>query len=203
MRLRRHRSELDELLLRLAGSIWLLRLQASDSSFSRRLLDYIGVSPWQLGWDRLWQAPCIYWCCFLHRTRSPYGPLIYVGETDCMPRRVQEHIIRLCAVNGATQQPFFDVVRNFGRNYTQTPLDVIKMNICEWLFVPLFSAPADPGDRKQLERDHIRSIGTLNPPCVYSVLQFLNKSVLNRRVCAGQRFFRTARPLMRLRKNCL
>jgi hypothetical protein len=166
MGLRRGRWDLEGLLLRLAGSIWLLRLQASHSAFSRRLLSLIGDGPWQLGWSRLWQAPCIYWCCFFHRTRSPYGPFIYVGETECMSRRVQEHITRLCAVYGSTQQPFFDVVRSFGKACPSNAPRQIKVNICEWLFVPLFAAPADVDGRKELERDHIRCVGTLNPPIV-------------------------------------
>jgi len=199
MGLRRGRWELEELLLRLAGSIWLLRLQASDSVFSRSLLHFIGDGPWQLGWDRLWHAPSIYWCCFFHRTRSPYGPLIYVGETEYMSRRVQEHITRLCAVHGCTQQPFFDVVRTYGKACSQDATRQIKVNICEWLFVPLFAAPSVIDDRKQLERDHIHCVGTLNPPIVYRVLSFLRSCGKSNRSILGQRFFRTARPLMRLR----
>ena len=106
-----------------------------------------------------------------------------------MQRRCNEHVVRLCAIHGVTQQPFFDFIR--GQN---TDPQTIKASICEWLFIPIMLVPHE--SRKCTERNVIQRVGTLNPPRIYSLLQ-KKKSFKT----SGVRNFEQQRPLKRLRKQ--
>lgn len=175
--------------MRTAGSLWLAMLSAKSCRCSNRLLKEIGLHPWENGWDLLWHNSVVYWIVPLIPVRTSLGPLVYVGETDDMQRRCNEHVVRLCAIHGVTQQPFFDFIR--GQN---TDPQTIKASICEWLFIPIMLVPHE--SRKCTERNVIQRVGTLNPPRIYSLLQ-KKKSFKT----SGVRIFEQQRPLKRLRKQ--
>ena len=105
----------------------------------------------------------------MRASSSKWGPLIYVGESDCTIRRCIEHLTRILRPQGVTQQPFFEIVRRGSRS-----LHVIRQLLCEWLFIPVQCAPLNTKMRKTAEREVIKCIGTLNPPLVYSILSSLS-----------------------------
>ena len=154
-----------ELLLRLGGSLWLGLLLSRYSRRDQYLLSIIGLDPWTLGWHHLWHGASLYWDVRTRMARSRFGPLIYVGESEFSARRIIEHISRILRPFGATQQPFFDVVR-----CSSSDVKLIRCCLSEWLFFPVQSAPACAKLRKTGERCMIKQVGTLNPPRVYHFL---------------------------------
>ena len=96
-----------------------LRLGPLCSRYSRRdawLLTVIGNDAWSVGWHRLWHGSSIYWAVRSRMACSRYGPSIYVGESCCTAPRICEHILRILRPQGATQQPFFAVLRRGSMN---------------------------------------------------------------------------------------
>ena len=177
------------LLLNLAGSLWLMLLQTVPSKRILRLLRLFGTDPWVFGWQRLEQAPCLYVIFPYPVQCSCHGPLFYVGETILFRRRMVEHFLRIIAHDGATQQPFYKVVR---RSCSQGPQLLAALSIL--MMVPVCAASADTGERLLAESALCHSIGTLNPPRVYSLLQKGKQRQL-----PGMRIFDSHRPLCRLR----
>lgn len=187
------RAEGLETIMRIAGSLWLAMLSARSCRRSTKLLQEIGPHPWESGWDLLWHNSVIYFITPLFPVHTFLGPLMYVGETDNMQRRCNEHVIRLCATHGATQQPFFDFIRG-----QHTHPQKIKAAICEWLFIPVMLVPQE--ERKCTERTVINRVGILNPPRVYSLMKGRKPSSAT----TGIALFEQRRPLKRLRKiSCL
>ena len=177
------------LLLNLAGSLWLMLLQTVPSKRILRLLRLFGTDPWVFGWQRLEQAPCLYVIFPYPVQCSCHGPLFYVGETILFRRRMVEHFLRIIAHDGATQQPFYKVVR---RNCSQGPQLLAALSFL--MMVPVCAASADTGERLMAESALCHSIGTLNPPRVYSLLPKGKQRQL-----PGMRIFDSHRPLCRLR----
>ena len=177
------------LLLNLAGSLWLMLLQTVPSKRILRLLRLFGTDPWVFGWQRLEQAPCLYVIFPYPVQCSCHGPLFYVGETILFRRRMVEHFLRIIAHDGATQQPLYKVVR---RSCSQGPQLLAALSIL--MMVPVCAASADTGERLLAESALCHSIGTLNPPRVYSSPQKGKQRQL-----PGMRIFDSHRPLCRLR----
>ena len=177
-----------ETIMRTAGSLWLASLSVRSCRRSRKLLNEIGLHPREHGWDLLCHNSVVYWVVQFFPDYTPLGPLIYVGETDHMQRRTHEHVIRICATQGNTQQPFFDFVRG-----PDTCPQKIKASLCEWLFIPTLLVPNEL--RKCTERSVIQRIGTLNPSRVYFLLH--RQRAFKR---PGVALFERNRPLKRLRR---
>ena len=95
----------------LSASVWLLKLHALNTRLSVHLLSVLGLERSEIVWDDFWYSSCIYVCVRGRPAMTSLGPLIYVGETDNMSQRFKEHLSRLLACFGSTQQPFFDVLR--------------------------------------------------------------------------------------------
>ncbi|CAE8636833.1 unnamed protein product [Polarella glacialis] len=164
-RLRTGRAESVEVLMRLAGSVWLQMLYARASRRSAFLLRQVGTDPWEKGWAELWRGPVLYWITHFLPGRYAQGPRIYVGEAVDMPRRASEYIIRILAPHGATQQPFFDIIRGGATDGLH-----LRANLCEWLLLPLRVAPFCAAARKFEERAWQKVVGSLNPPRIYALL---------------------------------
>lgn len=90
------------------------------------------------GWQRLEQAPCLYVIFPYPVQCSRHGPLFYIGETILFRRRMVEHFLRIIAHDGATQQPFYKVVR---RNCSQGPQLLAALSFL--MMVPVCAASAD------------------------------------------------------------
>ena len=178
-------------LIMLAGSLWLMFLQARSTRRSQLLLDLIGRDPWLLGWEALWQTPCVYLVFPFPVRTALHGLLFYVGETVCFRRRFLEHVLRLLDPAGFTQQPFYRYVRHGCESNEQ-----LLAALCFLMMVPVRSAPADRGARLVIEKSLTRVVGNLNPPHVYSLPPFTNPK--KRRVRA-LRIFEGTRPVRRLR----
>ena len=169
-------------------------LLARNSRKSKYLLEKFGNDVWKHGWHRLWHSSAMYWCTPTHPIFSKFGPLIYIGESDFPLRRVHEHLIRILRPGGATQQPFFEVIR---RGAVST--NRLRAALCVWLFLPCTLASSEAAARKALEREYILALGVLNPPCVYALPE-LRETCKDRRG-DHHRIFGTARPLKRLRQS--
>ena len=103
----------------------------------------------------------------LRRACSPWGELVYVGETECFERRFSEHLSRILNPWGETQHLFYQLVRRGSFN-----VSVIRSLLRDWLFFLSVVAPVDIDARATIERQWIDDVGTLNPPRVYRVLDF-------------------------------
>ena len=129
----------------------------------------------------------MYWC-IRSRTAYPFlGPLVYVGETDHLHRRIFEHITRSLKPESSTQQPFFDVIRQRSQDPAR-----IRALVAEWLFIPIWEASVCQRKRRDAEQDMIFHVGTLNPPKVHSLLRFWAQRHRVRHV--GPRFVYGGRP---------
>ena len=137
------RQDSVECLYRVGGSLWIGLLRCRGNHCDKFLLRSIGSDPWAVGWHRLWHGASLYVCVRARPGRSKWGPLIYVGESACTIRRSIEHIVRILRPHGVTQQPFFDIVRRNSRDSS-----VIKRHFCEWLIIPVQSAPCCTSLRK-------------------------------------------------------
>ena len=156
-----------------------------------RLLKLIGSDPWAHGWQLLHQSPCLY-IIFPYPLRcSRFGPLFYIGETTSFRRRMVEHLLRLIAQDGATQQPFYQVVRHNCCQGTQ-----LLAALSFLMMLPVHLAPVDTGERLLAETALCHSLGTLNPPTVYSLLPKTKQ-----RQVQGLRIFDSFRSLCRLRPS--
>lgn len=181
------------LLLKLAGSLWLMLIRTMPSKRNQRLLRLFGADPWEHGWQFLEQGPCLYVIFPFPVRVSVFGPLFYVGETVNFRRRMNEHMLRLLAADGATQQPFYQVVRHGCETGTQ-----LLAALSFLIMLPACVAPTDGGERLLAEASLCHEVGTLNPPRVYSLLP--------KRKCkpvAGLRIFDSFRPVCRIRSNFL
>ena len=153
------------LLLKLAGSLWLMLIRTMPSKRNQRLLRLFGADPWEHGWQFLEQGPCLYVIFPFPVRVSVFGPLFYVGETVNFRRRMNEHMLRLLAADGATQQPFYQVVRHGCETGTQ-----LLAALSFLIMLPACVAPTDGGERLLAEASLCHEVGTLNPPRVYSLL---------------------------------
>ena len=174
--------------MRVAASVWLTMLASKASRRTRSLLRCIGQHPWEFGWGRLWHNSSLYWIVPFSPIFTSLGALVYVGETDNMHRRAYEHLLRLLAPRGVTQQPFFDIIRGCA----DTPTS-LRASVSEWLFIPV--SLVQPDVRKRLERDMIQRVGSLNPPRVYALLN----SRQHRKRARSLKLFEQHRPVKRLR----
>lgn len=166
-------------------------LQVLPSRRNVRLLKLIGSDPWAHGWQLLHQSPCLY-IIFPYPLRcSRFGPLFYIGETTSFRRRMVEHLLRLIAQDGATQQPFYQVVRHNCCQGTQ-----LLAALSFLMMLPVHLAPVDTGERLLAETALCHSLGTLNPPTVYSLLPKTKQ-----RQVQGLRIFDSFRSLCRLRPS--
>ena len=161
----------DAVLSRISASLWLMMLQAQRSRRSCWVLSRIGTDPWHLGWDALWRRPSLYWCVRLRRTRSPWGELVYIGETECFERRFSEHVSRILNPSGETQHPFYQLIRR-----GSSDVSVIRSLLRDWLIFPFEAASVDIGARAAVERQWIDDVGTLNPPRIFRVLELFGLS---------------------------
>ena len=177
--------------MRVVAGVWFIRLAAKSTRRSNMLLRHAGQHPWSHGWDKLWHNSVVYWITPVFPAFTSVGPFIYIGETDDMHRRASEHVLRLLAIRGATQQPFFDVVRD-----GETSPSRLKQCVATWLIMPVTLVQSEL--RKATERDMIQKLGTLNPPRVYS-LSTGNRP--KRRKVQGTRIFERIRPFKRLRPD--
>ena len=120
------RGVLIRLPFRLSGSSWLVYLAALGTRRAAYLLEEVGSDPWLLGWGALWQGPVLYWGTRARMTRIHLGPLIYVGETEDVSRRLTEHMLRVLLPFGHTQQAFYTVMRQDSRDAY-----VIRSLVCD------------------------------------------------------------------------
>lgn len=164
-------------------------LQCVPSKRNIRLLRLFGKDPWVHGWQNLCQRPCLYIIFPFPLRMSPHGPAFYVGETVHFRRRMVEHILRIAAPDGATQQPFYQVVRHGCDSGTQ-----LFAALSFLLMLPVCIASACTEERLLAESELCRELGTLNPPLVYSFLPKRKKRCL-----PGMRIFDSSRPLCRRR----
>ena len=94
------------LLLKLAGRLWLMLIRTMPSKRNQRLLQLFGADPREHGWQFLEQGPCLYVIFPFPVTVSAYGPLFYLGETVNFRRRMNAHMLRLLAADGAHSSLF-------------------------------------------------------------------------------------------------
>ena len=122
----------DAVLSLILASIWLMLLRAQRSKRSRWILSCIGTDPWRFGWEALWWRPSLYWCVRLRRSRSPWGELVYVGETECFEHKFSEHVSRILNPCGETQHLFYHLARR-----GSSSASVIRSLLRDWLFFRL------------------------------------------------------------------
>ena len=180
-------------LLRVAGSVFLMWLQSRESRRNARLLQHIGCDPWDLGWSRLWTEPCLYICLPVPLRACKHGVVLYVGESVSFQRRFEEHILRLLDPKGQTQQPFYHFVRRGCVSDSQ-----LLAAVSFFMLLPVSAASHDRKNRLEAEVSLTAVLGTLNPPRVYSLA-----GMTRRRGSAafGQRIFGASRPLCRIRSR--
>ena len=92
--------------MRVGASVWLTMLASKASCRTSFLLRCIGQHPWDIGWERLWHNSALYWIVLVSPIFTSLGALVYLGEADNTHRRAHEHLLRLLAPRGVTQQPF-------------------------------------------------------------------------------------------------
>ena len=181
------------MLLRVAGSVFLMWLQSRESRRNARLLQHIGCDPWDLGWTRLWTEPCLYICLPVPLRACKHGVVLYVGESVSFQRRFEEHILRLLDPKGQTQQPFYHFVRRGCVSDSQ-----LLAAVSFFMLLPVSAASHDRKNRLEAEVSLTAVLGTLNPPRVYSLA-----GMTGRRSSAafGQRIFGASKPLCRIRSR--
>lgn len=185
---------LDAVILRVAASLWLTCLQVSTSRRDEHLLRIIGTDPWHYGWTHLWSHPSVYWILPLPLRRSVCGTVIYVGESEFFGRRAVEHVLRMLAPRGVTQQPVYTVLQGDAASFVE-----LRCCLCSVLLVPLFYASEALTERLLQEKCLTDAVGSLNPPRVYTLLRTLPNSSKKRTVSAGSRLYVNARKVRRLR----
>ena len=98
--------------MRVLAGVRFFRLAAKSTRRPAMLLRHAGHHPWSHRWDKLWHDSVVYWITSVFPTFTSVGPFIYTGETNNMYRRASDHVLHVFAVKVATQQFFFDTVRN-------------------------------------------------------------------------------------------
>lgn len=180
--------------MRLSASLFFGFLMVRPTRCHARLLKLLGCDAWKYGWQHLWHCSAVYCCVRSRVAHAPkVGPLLYIGETNDFSRRSFEHLSRILNPDGSTQQPFFEVLREFKNDRPS-----VSSFLCEWLFIPFGVAPCSSKDRKAWERELIMDVGSLNPPRVYEVILWKSG---HRPVCPAPPLNPTKRPFRRLRKG--
>ena len=186
----------DAVLLRVAGSVFLMWLQSRRTRRRLNLLRFIGRDPWESGWDRLWSEPCLYLVFPFPLRVCKHGLAFYVGESICFSRRFREHLCRMVDVDGCTQQPFYQYVRQSCCNDSQ-----LFAALSFLMLIPIHCASADKVERLSAERVLVGCLGALNPPHVYSLLVGVRGQTKGLK--QGLRIFGSQRKLCRLRASSL
>ena len=123
----------DEILLRVAGSLWLMYLRCRPSYMSTLLLGCMGFDPWSHLWERLWHSPVVYWIVQAPPIRSQRGPPIYVGECLSLARRASEHAARILNATGVTQKDFYLHIMLYMMDI-QIQLRCVRKHVSGWCF---------------------------------------------------------------------
>lgn len=166
-------------------------LKCVPSKRNTRLLHLLGNDPWVHGWHNLSLRPCLRIIFPFPLRISSHGPAFYARETLHFRRRMVEHMLRIAAQDGATQQPFYQVVRRGCDNGTQ-----LFAALSFLLMLPVCIAPASTEERLLAESELCRELGTLNPPLVNNLLPKRKQ-----RCIPGMPIFDSPRPICRLRPS--